>query len=53
LRGLPLSFQASSFFAATAAQATPIDPARFVVSIYADGREDVVWVQWLDGGRRG
>jgi hypothetical protein len=40
-------------FAATAAQATPRDPARFVASIYADGREDVVWVQWLDGGRRG
>src|SRR3984957_14746146 len=40
-------------FAATAAQATPIDPARFVASIYADGREDVVWVQWLDGARRG
>ena len=40
-------------FAATAAQATPIDPARLVASIYADGREDVVWVQWLDGVRRG
>jgi hypothetical protein len=40
-------------FAATTAQATPIDPARFVASIYVDGREDVVWVQWLDGGRRG
>ena len=31
----------------------PIDPAQLVASIYADGREDVVWVQWLDGVRRG
>src|ERR1700721_4767600 len=40
-------------FAATgAAQATPPDPARFVASIYADGREGVVWAQWLYGARR-
>ena len=28
-------------------------PARFVASIYADGREDAVWTQWLDRARRG
>lgn len=35
------------------AQAAQLDPARFVASIYADGREGVVWAQWLDGARRG
>jgi hypothetical protein len=35
------------------AQATPSDPARFVASIYADGRESTVWDQWLNGARRG
>ena len=39
--------------AIVAAQATPLDPARFVASIYADGREGAVWAQWLDGARRG
>ena len=42
-----------AFAATVAAQSTPADPARLVASIYADGREDVVWVQWLDGVRRG
>ena len=41
-----------AFAAIVAAQATPIDPARFVASIYADGREGVVWAEWLDGARR-
>ena len=36
-----------------AAQVAPSDPARFVASIYADGREGTVWAQWLDGARRG
>jgi hypothetical protein len=36
-----------------AAQAAAPDPARFVASIYADGREDAVWTQWLDRARRG
>lgn len=35
-----------------AAQAAPSDPDRFVASIYANGREGVVWAQWLDGTRR-
>jgi hypothetical protein len=35
------------------AQATQSDPARFVASIYADGRESTVWDQWLNGARRG
>jgi hypothetical protein len=35
-----------------AAQAAPPDPARFVASIYVDGREAKVWAQWLDGARR-
>jgi hypothetical protein len=35
-----------------AAQASPADPDRFVASIYANGREGVVWAQWLDGARR-
>jgi hypothetical protein len=35
------------------ARATQLDPARFVASIYANGRDDVVWAQWLDGARRG
>jgi hypothetical protein len=39
--------------ATVAAQATPLDPARFVASIYADGREGAAWAQWLDGARRG
>ena len=30
-----------------------MDPARLVASIYADGREGVVWAQWLDGAQRG
>ena len=29
-----------------------LDPAPFVASIYADGREGAVWAQWLDGARR-
>jgi len=41
-----------AFAATVAAQATPLDPARFVASIYADGREGVVWAEWLDGARR-
>jgi hypothetical protein len=40
-------------FAVVAAEAAPPDPARFVASIYADGREGAVWSQWLDGKRRG
>jgi hypothetical protein len=42
-----------TFAATVAAQATPSDPARLVASIYADGREGVVWAEWLDGARRG
>ena len=42
-----------AFAATVAAQATPPDPARFVASIYADGREGVLWAQWLDSARRG
>ena len=41
-----------AFAATVAARATPSDPARFVASIYADGRESVVWAEWLDGARR-
>jgi hypothetical protein len=41
------------FAAGPAAEAAPSDPARFVASIYAGGREPAVWDQWLDGGRRG
>ena len=41
-----------AFAATVVAHATPLDPARFVASIYADGREGVVWAQWLDGARR-
>ena len=44
---------AIAFAATVAAQATPLDPARLVASIYADGREGVVWAQWLDGAQRG
>jgi hypothetical protein len=39
--------------AAVAAEGAPSDPARFVASIYASGREPAVWDQWLDGARRG
>jgi hypothetical protein len=28
------------------------DPAEFVTSIYAHGREDAVWTQWLDAAKR-
>ena len=35
------------------AEAAPSDPTGFVASIYAYGREPAVWVQWLDGARRG
>lgn len=35
-----------------AAQAAPSDPDSFVASVYANGREGVVWSQWLDGARR-
>ena len=42
-----------AFAAIVGAQATPSDPARYVASIYADGREPAVWDQWLDGARRG
>jgi hypothetical protein len=42
-----------AFAAIVAAQATPSGPVRFAASIYADGREGVVWAQWLDGARRG
>jgi len=41
------------FTPGVAAQTAPSDPARFVASIYADGREATVWAQWLDGARRG
>jgi hypothetical protein len=41
------------FAAAVAAEAAEPDPARFVASIYAKGREPAVWDQWLDGARRG
>ena len=44
---------ALAFAARVAAQTTPLDPARFVASIYADGREDAVCAEWLDGARRG
>ena len=41
------------FFATgVGARAAPSDPARFVATIYADGRESAVWDQWLDGARR-
>jgi hypothetical protein len=33
-----------AFAAMVVAQAAPSDPACFVASIYADGREGVVWV---------
>ena len=36
-----------------AAEAASSDPAGFVASIYANGREPAVWEQWLDGGKRG
>ena len=42
-----------AFAPAVAAQAASSDPAPFVTSIYADGREGSVWAQWLDGERRG
>ena len=42
-----------AFAATVAVQATPLDPARFVASIYANGREAVVWAEWLDGGSAG
>jgi hypothetical protein len=42
-----------AFAAKVAAQAAPSDPARFVASIYADGRQGVVWAEWLDGGSAG
>jgi hypothetical protein len=29
------------------------DPSRFIASIYAGGREDAVWTQWLSGAKRG
>jgi hypothetical protein len=35
-----------------AAQAAQMEPARFVASIYANGREGAVWSQWLDGAQR-
>ena len=41
------------FAPGVAAQAAPSDPARFVASIYANGRESAVWDQWLHGARRG
>ena len=37
-----------AFAATVAAQANPLDPVRFVASIYADGREGVVWAEWLE-----
>ena len=42
-------------FAATVAAAVHpgVDPARFVASIYADGREGVVWAEWLERAARG
>jgi hypothetical protein len=42
-----------AFAGMATAQAAQLDPARFVGSIYANGREAVVWAQWLDGARRG
>jgi hypothetical protein len=42
-----------AFAATVGAQATPSDPARFVASIYANGRESTVWDQWLNAARRG
>src|SRR5271157_2436538 len=42
-----------AFAPAVAAVAAPSDPARFVASIYANGREGAVSSQWLDGARRG
>ncbi len=42
-----------AFVLGAAAEAAPSDPARFVASIYASGREPAVWDQWLDGARRG
>ena len=42
-----------AFAATVAAQATPLDPARLVASIYADGREGVVWAEWLERAARG
>ena len=41
-----------AFAVTVAAQSTPADSARLVASIYADGREGVVWAEWLDGARR-
>ena len=42
-----------AFVLGAAAEAAPSDPAGFVASIYAYGREPAVWDQWLDGARRG
>jgi hypothetical protein len=42
-----------AFASIVAAQAAPSDPASYVASIYANGREPKVWDQWLDGARRG
>lgn len=45
----------AAFFAATLAPALAAgpDPGRFVELIYAHGRVDAVWSQWLDGAKRG
>jgi hypothetical protein len=42
-----------AFAATVGAQPAPSDPACFVASIYANGRESAVWDQWLNGARRG
>lgn len=45
---------ASLFIVAAApAVAGGADPSRFVSSIYAGGREDAVWTQWLSAAKRG
>jgi len=42
-----------TLLAAAGAQAAPADPAKFVASIYANGKVDATWTQWLDGAKRG
>jgi hypothetical protein len=43
----------AALFASAPALAGGADPARFVTSIYAHGREEATFQQWTDGGKRG
>jgi hypothetical protein len=51
-RCLPSFMPALTCAFVVVAQAAPSNPDLFVASIYANGREGVVWTQWLDGARR-